>query len=87
MTAHNFMPGSSATPLIRRMASVDVSSVVQVHLASFPGFFLTFLGRRFLALLYEQMQHDNEGVVLVARSADRIKGFVAGVRHQSGFYQ
>jgi GNAT superfamily N-acetyltransferase len=64
-----------------------VPEIVDVHLASFPGFFLTFLGRRFLALLYEQMRHDDEGMVLVAASADRIEGFVAGVRHQGGFYQ
>ena len=73
--------------ILRKMRSTDLVQVVDVHLASFPGFFLTFLGRRFLALLYEQMQHDDEGVVLVAASADRIEGFVAGVRHQGGFYR
>jgi ribosomal protein S18 acetylase RimI-like enzyme len=73
--------------LVCPMTPADLQEVVEVHLASFPGFFLTFLGRRFLTLLYEQMQHDDEGVVLVAASADRIAGFVAGVRHQGGFYQ
>ena len=71
----------------RKMGSTDLSQVIDVHLASFPDFFLTFLGRRFLTLLYEQIEQADEGVVLVAGSADRVEGFVAGVQHQSGFYQ
>jgi ribosomal protein S18 acetylase RimI-like enzyme len=73
--------------VIHPARSEELPEIVDIHLASFPGFFLTFLGQRFLALLYQQMQHDDEGVVLVAASADRIAGFVAGVRHQGGFYQ
>jgi ribosomal protein S18 acetylase RimI-like enzyme len=73
--------------LYRKMRPTDLPPVIDVHLASFPDFFLTFLGRRFLTLLYEQIEQADEGVVLVAGSADRVEGFVAGVRHQSGFYQ
>jgi ribosomal protein S18 acetylase RimI-like enzyme len=65
----------------------ETPEIVDIHLASFPGFFLTFLGRRFLALLYEQIQQDDEGVVLVTTTDGRIAGFVAGVLHQGGFYQ
>jgi ribosomal protein S18 acetylase RimI-like enzyme len=65
----------------------DLPQVVDVHLKSFPGFFLTFLGHSFLALLYRNMQSDPESVVWVASSDGEIEGFVAGVMHQSGFYQ
>jgi len=37
---------------IRAMDINDVNAVVKVHLSSFQGFFLTFLGRRFLSELY-----------------------------------
>jgi ribosomal protein S18 acetylase RimI-like enzyme len=69
------------------MVLSDLESVVGIHLESFPGFFLTFLGHDFLALLYKSMQSDPESVALVASSDGQIEGFVAGVMHQSGFYQ
>jgi len=61
----------------------DVAEVVRVHLASFSGFFLTFLGNDFLSLLYKSIQSDPIGYVLVASC----QGFVAGVAQQSGFYR
>lgn len=69
------------------MVLSDLEAVVEIHLNSFPGFFLTFLGHDFLALLYKSMQSDPECVVLVASSNGQIEGFVAGVMHQGGFYQ
>jgi ribosomal protein S18 acetylase RimI-like enzyme len=73
--------------IIRPMLSDDLQQIVEVHLKSFSGFFLTFLGRDFLTLLYGNMQNDSEGVILVACRDGQIKGFVAGVTRQSGFYQ
>ena len=72
---------------IRLMLPGDLPQVIDVHLKSFPGFFLTFLGHNFLVLLYRNMQSDPESVVLVASSDGQIEGFVAGVTLQSGFYQ
>jgi len=69
------------------MLSDEVAEVVQVHLASFPGYFLTFLGSDFLALLYNHMQSDPLGLVQVAYRNAQIEGFVAGVTQQSGFYR
>ena len=37
---------------IRPMLESDVEAVVEIHLRTFPGFFLSFLGPDFLALLY-----------------------------------
>ena len=72
--------------IVRHALSSDVWKIVQVHLESFPGFFLTFLGRDFLTLLYGQMRTDDDGVVLVGYQDGDLAGFVAGVLHQSGFY-
>jgi ribosomal protein S18 acetylase RimI-like enzyme len=73
--------------MIRPMAPSDLDMLVTIHLASFPGFFLTFLGQDFLALLYQNIQRDLDGIVLVAAGNDRIEGFVAGVTRQTGFYR
>ena len=73
--------------IVRPMTRADLNSVVEAHLESFPGFFLTFLGGDFLRLLYEGILTDPNGVVLVAARGNEIDGFVAGVTHQSGFYR
>jgi len=65
----------------------DLPQVVEAHLESFPGFFLTFLGRDFLALLYDSIRTDAQGVVLVAATGETVDGFVAGVTEQNGFYR
>ncbi len=72
---------------IRKMQSSDVPQVVETHLASFPGFFLSFLGPRFLRLLYGNLITDIQGICWVACTGDRLDGFVAGVVEQRGFFR
>jgi hypothetical protein len=52
--------------------------MVEVHLQSFPHFFLTFLGSAFLAQLYSGIIADPSGIALVAEKDGQIVGFVAG---------
>jgi ribosomal protein S18 acetylase RimI-like enzyme len=73
--------------ILRPAQDTDLSQIVDIHRQSFAGFFLTILGPNFLRLLYQNIGSDTEGVVLVASSANRVKGFVAGVLHQAGFYR
>jgi len=73
--------------VVRPMRADEAAAVVAVHLESFPGFFLTFLGADFLRLLYESISNDTQGVVLVVASGQTIQGFVAGVTQQRGFYR
>jgi len=73
--------------IIRPMLATDLLQVVDVHLKSFQGFFLTFLGQNFLTLLYKSILSDSQGIVLVASSNGKIEGFVAGVTHQVQFYE
>jgi len=72
---------------VRAMQAGDVPEVVRIHLESFSGFFLSFLGPKFLALFYEGVLEHPQGVALVAESGEGIDGFVAGVTEQAGFYR
>ncbi|MCE9614316.1 MAG: GNAT family N-acetyltransferase [Lentisphaerae bacterium] len=69
------------------MTPTDLPVVVAVHGHSFPGFFLTVLGPRFLTLLYRSIAADDGGLVLVAVQDERLLGFAAGVLEQRGFYR
>jgi ribosomal protein S18 acetylase RimI-like enzyme len=64
-----------------------VPAVVQTHLASFPGFFLSFLGPRFLSVFYAGICAAPEGIGFVyLNSAGLPAGFVAGSSQPRGFY-
>ena len=71
---------------IHRAIPADILRIVKVHIASFPGFFLTFLGPRFLRLLYTALMERDGGVLLVAKKDAQVAGFVGGVLKQQGFY-
>ena len=71
---------------IRAMDINDVNAVVKVHLSSFQGFFLTFLGRQFLSELYAGIVADYTGIAFVYREESCVLGFVAGTSQPAGFY-
>ncbi len=69
------------------MVLKDVVQVVAVHLTSFPNFFLSFLGPRFLTLYYSGICSDREGMSFVyLDSNDQLLGFVAGSSNPRKFY-
>lgn len=68
------------------MGIQDVPQVVETHLASFSGFFLTFLGPAFLTELYSGILADPSGIAFVAQDNGQIVGFVAGAGQPAGFY-
>ena len=70
---------------IRRMGVSDVPEVVRVHLIAFPGFFLSFLGPRFLCLYYEECVRHGE-IASVAVIQGQLAGFVMGSAHPAQFY-
>lgn len=71
----------------RAMKLEDSATVVDIHLKTFQGFFLSFLGPAFLSLLYRAIRTDPSGIAIVAEEEDRIFGFVAGSTQPSGLYQ
>jgi ribosomal protein S18 acetylase RimI-like enzyme len=65
----------------------DIQYVVSVHVASFPGFFLSFLGRSFLSLFYRGIIDDSSGIAFVSLNNDNVPcGFVAGTANPQDFY-
>ena len=72
---------------LRNMFPSDVLAVTEVHLKSFPGFFLTVLGPTFLRNLYTAILEDPNGICFVATQNMKILGFVAGTAQPAGFYR
>ena len=73
--------------MIRKLIMSDITHVVQVHLSSFPGFFLSFLGSGFLSLFYSGICTAPEGIAFVYLNDAGIPvGFVAGTSNPGGFY-
>jgi len=64
-----------------------ICELVDVHIKSFQNFFLSFLGRRFLALFYKSLAREEGGIIIIAKLSDRIVSFVAGVEDQIAFYK
>jgi len=68
------------------MLMKDVDAVTSVHLAAFQGFFLSFLGPRFLRELYRAIVSEKDSIAFVAADDARVIGFVAG-SGSDGFYR
>lgn len=73
--------------LIREMCENDLRSVVNVHLRSFQGFFLSFLGPKFLHELYAAILTDRSGIAYVCEGESMIVGFVVGSDQPRGLYR
>jgi ribosomal protein S18 acetylase RimI-like enzyme len=73
--------------MIRYMKIDDVNQVVAVHLFSFQGFFLTFLGPRFLSIFYSGICSTPKAIAFVyLNDAGIPAGFVAGTSNPCGFF-
>lgn len=75
---------------IRKVESVDyaiVSQIVDIHLSTFQGFFLTFMGRGFLQQMYmAYIKHMYSGI-FVAETDEKVVGFLAYSEHMSELYK
>jgi len=60
------------------MALHDLNTVVDIHLKTFQGFFLTFLGNKFLYSLYKSFLYDINSICLVAEFNNYVYGFAIG---------
>lgn len=64
-----------------------VDDVVKIHLETFQGFFLTFLGKGFLKQLYKGYIEHEKSNLIVARNDNDIVGFIAYSSDISGLYK
>jgi colanic acid biosynthesis glycosyl transferase WcaI len=71
------------------LASHHTQQVVQVHLAAFPNFFLTFLGPRFLKEFYNSFTVDSAGIGFVAQESQtkEIYGVIVGPFNPAGYFR
>ena len=63
-----------------------IRPIVDLHMAAFPGFFLTSLGPRFLRLLYTGFVHQPCGICIAAEENGEIVGFAAGTTAPDVFF-
>lgn len=64
-----------------------IHDIVTIHLQTFTGFFLTFMGRGFLNQMYQcYTQHEDSGL-LVAEEDGKAIGFLAYSADMSGLYK
>ncbi|MBI5387440.1 MAG: GNAT family N-acetyltransferase [Verrucomicrobia bacterium] len=70
------------------LARRHIDEVVRIHLQSFPSFFLSFLGSRFLREFYSSFLVDPTGVGYVVIDDDgKVVGAVVGPVDPRGYFQ
>ena len=64
-----------------------INDIVSIHLNTFTGFFLTFMGRGFLNQMYRSYCDHDESGLLVAEEDGKAVGFLAYSGNFSGLYK
>lgn len=64
-----------------------IDEIVTIHLNTFTGFFLTFMGRGFLRQMYQSYCDHDESGLLVAEEDGNALGFLAFSSDFSGLYK
>ena len=64
-----------------------INEIVTIHLNTFTGFFLTFMGRGFLKQMYQAYCDYDESGLLVAEEGGKALGFLAFSSNFSGLYK
>lgn len=64
-----------------------INDIVTIHLNTFTGFFLTFMGRGFLNKMYQSYCDHSESGLLVAEESGKAIGFLAYSGNFSGLYK
>lgn len=70
---------------LKEVLREDIPQVVEVHKASFQGFFLTELGDHFLRVYYDCVRKDSKGVLLGYYEDGQLYGFAAATTLSNGF--
>lgn len=64
-----------------------VNNIVSIHMATFQGFFLTFMGVNFLKLMYKSYLEFNNSGILAAFKGQKLVGFLAYSGDMNGLYR
>lgn len=69
--------------MIRPALINDLNQVAEVHIAAFPDFFLTLLGKRFLMTMYRAFLLNTGSAFVVSEVEGAIDGFAVGILKSS----
>lgn len=72
---------------IEKTEKATINDIVSIHLDTFAGFFLTFMGRGFLNLMYRSYAEYKDSGIFVAFEENRPVGFLAYSGDLSGLYK
>jgi len=75
---------------IRKISNEEkdtISAIVSIHLNTFTGFFLTFMGQGFLKLMYRSYAEYKDSGIFAAFEGEKPIGFLAYSGDLSGLYQ
>ncbi len=75
---------------IRKIENIEkdtINDIVSIHLNTFTGFFLTFMGRGFLNLMYRSYAAYKDSGILVAFEEEKPVGFLVYSGNLSGLYK
>lgn len=75
--------------VVRKVAPKEkevIDSIVEIHLQTFQGFFLTFMGRGFLRQMYRSYCNERSSGLLTAEENGVPVGFLAYSGDMSGLY-
>jgi colanic acid biosynthesis glycosyl transferase WcaI len=72
---------------IQDIELTDLPEAVELHLAAFPDFFLSFLGPSFLILLYRFYITSDDCLALTCRTDNKLIGTLIGTTEPKGFYK
>lgn len=64
-----------------------VNDIVEIHLSTFKGFFLTFMGRGFLHQMYSSYLIHNKSGIIIAEDESSVIGFLAYSTDMRGLYK
>jgi len=73
--------------LVHDLRPSEIDQVVAVHLAAFPGFFLSRMGSGFLRQYYMSTFRYAGAIMLAAAHGETVVGFVSGFLAPSRFYR
>ncbi len=73
--------------MYRNAVDRDINEIVDIHLESFQGFFMSLLGPKFLELYYRMVLEYPGRIFIVKESEGRIVGFVSGFLNPALFYK
>ena len=73
--------------IVEKNDKATVKNVAELHVKTFKGFFLAFMGKRFLNLMYSCYTKFDKADILVASEGDKVLGFLAYSFDMSAFYK